>query len=110
TCSFTVSPTNILAGSTAVSANASASSDSDGTIDQFIVDWGDGTAPDVLSCPGGSCPTSTGLPIINKSGGTYANEGTFTVTLTVIDNDGLRSTCTQQVVVCPAAGCPVPTP
>jgi PKD repeat protein len=104
-CAFTVSPTNIIAGSSVVSANASASTDSDGTIDQYVVDWGDGTF-DTLSCPGGTCPTPTGLPIISKSGaGTYATEGTFTVTLVVRDNDGLTSTCTQQVTVCPAGGC-----
>ena len=105
-CSFTVSPTNIIAGSSVVSANASASTDADGTIDQYTVDWGDGTF-DTLSCPGGVCPTPTGLPIITKSsnGGTYATEGTFVVTLVVRDNDGLTSTCTQQVIVCPASGC-----
>jgi len=103
-CAFTVSPTNIVAGSSAVSANASASTDPDGTIDQYTVDWGDGTF-DTLSCPGGVCPTPTGLPIIPKGTVTYANEGTFTVTLVVKDNDGLTSTCTQQVTVCPAAGC-----
>jgi PKD repeat protein len=103
-CSFTVSPTNIIAGSSAVSANASASTDPDGTIEQYTVDWGDGTF-DTLTCPGGVCPTPTGLPIIPKGTVTYANEGTFTVTLVVRDNDGLTSTCTQQVTVCPAGGC-----
>jgi PKD repeat protein len=103
-CAFTVSPTNIIAGSSAVSANASASTDDDGTIDQYTVDWGDGTF-DTLSCPGGVCPTPTGLPIIPKGTVTYANEGVFTVTLVVRDNDGLTSTCTQQVTVCPAGGC-----
>jgi PKD repeat protein len=105
-CAFTVSPTNILANTTAVSVNASASDDDDGTIETYIVDWGDGTS-DTLNCPGGVCATGTGLPIIPKSSGPYAAEGSFTVTLIVIDNDGNRSTCVQTVVVCPATGCPV---
>jgi hypothetical protein len=104
-CAFTVSPTNILANTTAVSVNASASDDDDGDIVTYIVDWGDGTT-DTLNCPGGVCATGTGLPIIPKTSGPYTAEGSFTVTLIVIDDDGNRSTCTQTVVVCPAVGCP----
>jgi PKD repeat protein len=105
-CAFTVSPTNILANTTAVSVNAAASDDDDGVIVTYIVDWGDGTT-DTLNCPGGTCPTATGVPIINKTtnGGTYAAEGSFTVTLVVIDDDGNDSSCTAAVVVCPATGC-----
>jgi PKD repeat protein len=107
TCAFTVSPTNILANTTAVSVNASASDDDDGEIVTYIVDWGDGTT-DTLNCPGGTCPTPSGLPIINKTtnGGTYAAEGSFTVTLVVVDDDGNDSTCNSTVTVCPAVGCP----
>lgn len=92
TCSFTVSPTNILVG-TPVAVNASASDDPDGTIVDYNVDFGDGTPP-----------VSSSTAIITKPGG-YTAAGTYTVTLVVTDDDGNTAVCNQSVVVCPASGC-----
>lgn len=112
TCSFTVSPTITLAGTTVVSVNASSSTDSDGEIVEFTVDWGDGSF-DILSCPAGDCPTGSGLPIITKtsSAGVYATAGDFIVTLVVEDDDDPPNSavCTQQITVCPALGCAAAT-
>jgi PKD repeat protein len=60
-----------------VSFDGSGSSDPDGTVDSYVWDFGDG------STDTGSNPTHT-----------YAAPGSFTVTLTVTDNDGASSTCT----------------
>ena len=60
-----------------VSFDGSGSSDPDGTVDSYVWDFGDG------STDTGSNPTHT-----------YLTSGTFTVTLTVTDNDGASSTCT----------------
>jgi parallel beta-helix repeat protein len=68
----------------AVTADASGSSDSDGTIVSYRFDFGDGS-PDVGPQ---SSPTAAH---------TYAEVGTFTVTVTVTDNDGLTATATRQV-------------
>jgi PKD repeat protein len=95
-CGFTVSPVDISIG-TPVFVNASTSSDPDGTIDNFIVDWGDGT---LVNCSTAACPNK---PVIAKSdaGGPagYAASGTYTVTLSVVDNDGLSSSCSNTVTV-----------
>ena len=65
-----------------VTFNASASYDPDGTIEYWNWNFGDGT-------------TGTG-EIIDH---TYTTAGTFTVTLTVIDNDGLNDTATDDIIV-----------
>lgn len=62
--------------------DASASSDSDGTIDSYAWDFGDGT-------------TGTG----KKPDHTYAVDGTYTATLTVTDDRGGQATDTVSVTV-----------
>lgn len=87
TCSFTISP---VGGTTATTFNynASASTDSDGSIVNYSWDYGDGSA------------------IVNEAdpippGHSYASAATFVVVLTVTDNSGANSTCTKNVVVAP---------
>jgi PKD repeat protein len=65
-----------------VTFNASSSYDPDGTIVSYFWDFGDGT-------------NGTG-EIINH---TYADDGTYTVALTVTDNDGLSDTAFDSVTV-----------
>jgi len=64
------------------SFDASASSDSDGTVDGYSWNYGDGT-------------TGTG----RTSTHTYAASGTYTVVLTVTDDDGATATRTRAVTV-----------
>jgi len=73
----------------AVTADASASIDADGTpIARYAFDFGDGTA--------------TVPPQVAASAGhTYTGAGTFTVTVTVTDTAGLSSTATRTVTVAP---------
>src|SRR4051794_8389551 len=73
----------------AVTADASASTDADGTpIARYAFDFGDGTA--------------TVPPQVAASAGhTYTGAGTFTVTVTVTDTAGLSSTATRTVTVAP---------
>ncbi|ARC57720.1 Protease 1 [Frondihabitans sp. 762G35] len=77
TSTFTATPTNL-----AVAFDGSASSDSDGTVASYAWDFGDGT-------------TDTGV----KPSHTYAAAGTYTVKLTVTDNQGATGSSTQQVTV-----------
>ncbi len=65
-----------------VAVNATASTDVDGTIVSYGWDFGNGTL--------GTGVTATG---------TYAAPGTYTVTLTVTDDDGATGTATRQVIV-----------
>lgn len=65
-----------------VSLNGSASSDADGSIVTYAWDFGDG------STGSGVSPSHT-----------YAQDGTYSVTLSVTDNDGLQSTATTSVTV-----------
>ncbi|MBM4202623.1 MAG: PKD domain-containing protein [Gammaproteobacteria bacterium] len=84
--SFTVTPTS---GSSPleVVANAGASSDSDGTITAFQWNFGNGTSA-----------------IGSVAGTTYTTNGSFTVSLTVTDDDGATATTTRLVTVNAPAG------
>ena len=64
--------------------DASGSSDPDGTIVKYIWDFGDGTM------------LETSESTVTHS---YSAPGTYTVTLTVVDNDGLKSTITAEIAV-----------
>ena len=67
--------------------DGSASTDPDGSIVSYAWDWGDGTEPSI---------TGTG----NSSRvHTYASPGTYTVTLTVTDDDGVANRASQAVTV-----------
>ena len=68
----------------ALSVDGSTSADADGTIADYAWDFGDGAT--------GTGPTATH---------TYAAGGTFTVALTVTDNDGATNTTSQSVTVAP---------
>jgi PKD repeat protein len=67
-----------------VNFDGSGSSDPDGTIVSYAWDFGDGT-------------TGTGV----NPAHTYAQDGTYTVTLTVTDNDGLTDTATTTATIAP---------
>jgi len=77
TAAFTSSVNNLSA-----SFNGSGSSDSDGTIASYSWDYGDGA-------------TGTG----QSSNHTYSSAGTYTVELTVEDNDGASDSVTRNVTV-----------
>jgi PKD repeat protein len=79
----TLSPTSGLAP-VGVTADASASSDTDGTpIASYSFDWGDG------SLPTGAQPSATATH-------TYGAAGSYTVTVTVKDTAGQATTVTAQ--------------
>lgn len=75
--SFTAVPSNL-----SVAVDASASSDTDGTVVSYAWAFGDGG-------------TASGVTAAHE----YAAAGTYTVTLTVTDDDGATGTTTRQVVV-----------
>ena len=77
TASFTYSKNNL-----AVSTNASASSDSDGTISSYSWNFGDGA-------------TASGVTASH----TYAAAGSFTISLTVTDDGGATGAMSQSVSV-----------
>jgi PKD repeat protein len=79
---FTASPLTVNT-SDPVSFNATGSYDSDGTIDSYFWDFGDGA-------------NATDAILINH---TYVNLGTYTVTLTVTDNDNKTASATTIVKV-----------
>lgn len=81
TASFTATPTTGQAP-LAVSFNASASSDPDGSIASYGWEFGDGA-------------TATGVQATRS----YATAGTFTARLTVTDNGGATATTTRQITV-----------
>ncbi|SHN85732.1 LPXTG-motif cell wall anchor domain-containing protein [Geodermatophilus obscurus] len=63
--------------------SAAGSTDSDGEVTGFAWSFGDGSAP------------AAGAQVVHE----YAAPGTYTVTLTVTDDDGASTTATRQVVV-----------
>jgi PKD repeat protein len=69
------------------SFDGSASTDSDGSIVSYAWDWGDGTQESILGT--GNATRAH----------TYANPGTYTVTLTVTDDDGLTDSSSSTVTV-----------
>ena len=73
-----------------VSVDGTGSSDPDGTITGYSWDFGDGTAP-----VSGTAKTATH---------TYAKAGTYSITLTVTDNEQATAGSTQDVVVQAPAG------
>ena len=79
--SFIYSPVAPTTGET-VTFDASASYDPDGTIVSYAWDFGD---------------TTTGTGEITTH--TYADDGTYTVTLTVTDNDGLSDATSEDITV-----------
>ncbi|MGB9135286.1 MAG: PKD domain-containing protein [Candidatus Bathyarchaeia archaeon] len=79
--SFTYLPSTPHTGET-VTFNASGSYDSDGSIASYFWDFGDGT-------------NSTGVVATHA----YTDNGVYTITLTVTDNDGLTDTVTQGMTV-----------
>lgn len=82
---FTYSPLNPISGET-VYFNASASYDSDGFIQQYNWDFGDGTS-------------SRGKTTTHKFDVGEFLSKTFTVSLTVKDNQGAHDTYSQQITV-----------
>ena len=74
---FTAAPAGL-----SVSVDGSGSSDPDGTITGYAWDFGDGA-------------TAAGVTASH----TYAAEGSYTVTLTVVDNSGATGSTTKQVAV-----------
>lgn len=96
--SFVYSPVApINAGQTSVAFNASASSDSDGTIATYRWNFGDASNEETSNSP-----TLTHVfPIVGR-----CLEVTYTVLLTVVDDDGGRSSANQTVRV---VNLPAPT-
>lgn len=89
---LTLTPTSGQAPLT-VSASAAASTDADGMIKTFAIDFGDGT----------TASTAT-------ASHTYSNPGVYTVTAKVTDNYGATSTATGTVTVSPSNGVQIITP
>lgn len=79
-----------------VSFDGSSSSDPDGSITTYTWNWGDGT------------PNTGSVSAISSH--TFANPGTYSVTLTVLDNCGKMGSKTKSVVVSPATNPCVTSP
>ena len=75
----------VTANGLTINANGSSSTDSDGTIASYAWTFGDG-----------------GTSSLANASHTYAAAGTYTVTLTVTDDDGATNVATQQVTVAAA--------
>jgi PKD repeat protein len=84
TAVLTTSAASILVGGS-LTASASGSTDSDGSIAASTIDFGDGSA--AVAATSGSHQ--------------YKTAGTYTVTATVTDNNGASSTTSQSVIVNP---------
>lgn len=84
TCSFTISPSTGPVA-TLFTFNGSGSTDSDGVVTTYAWDFGDGSLP------------ASGV----STSHTYGAAATFTVTLTVTDDAGASTTCSNPVVVTP---------
>jgi hypothetical protein len=82
---FTYSPLDPISGEV-VYFNASASSDADGTIEKYTWDFGDGTSS------GGKTTTH------KFDVGEFLSK-TFTVSLTVVDNQGAHDTYSKQITI-----------
>ena len=82
---FAFSPESPLVGET-VTFNATESYDPDGTIDNYEWDFGDSTSEIYVSEKLTAIVTHT-----------YTTYGTYTVTLTVTDNDNLSNSTTQEI-------------
>lgn len=82
TAAFTADQTTVATG-VAVNFDASDSSDTDGTITSYQWNFG-----------GGTSTTATGQAVSN----TYTTVGTYTVSLTVTDDDGQESTPVTQTI------------
>ena len=80
--SFTFSPAMAISIGQAVSFDASASSDPDGSIARYEWDFGDGT-------------TASGVTVSH----TYIRAGNYVVTLTVTDNQGAANSVSRTVTV-----------
>lgn len=90
--SFIYSPVSpIYAGQTVVVFNASASRDSDGSISSYVWNFGDGTAEQTLNSP-------TATHVFPDTPARCV-EVTYTVLLTVLDNQDERSSANQTVKV-----------
>lgn len=81
---FTTSVTSAAVGS-AISFNASASSDSDGSVSSHLWTFGDGIV-------------ASGVSVSHP----FSSVGTYTVTLTVIDNERAFSSASQLITITPA--------
>ncbi|UQX89356.1 PKD domain-containing protein [Jatrophihabitans telluris] len=88
TAAFAATPSKLVG-----SFDASASTDSDGTISSYAWNFGDGSAVQTLT-------TKT-------TSHSYATTGTYTVTLVVTDNDGGTATVSHSIVI---TGNQAPTP
>jgi PKD repeat protein len=86
-------PGQTVASGAATGFDASASSDSDGTIVSYTWDFGDGTS---YTETAGNAPDGA---FDGKTTHLYADNGTYTVTLTVADDDGTTVSATQTVAV-----------
>jgi len=84
---FVISPVSNVTVGQIITYNASASYDFDGNITSYIWDFGDGNV------------TTESDPVITHS---YVTNGTFIITIVVIDNDGLNSTAIGYIDIYPA--------